>query len=109
MWEYRLIMAFTAFMGNFLTISQKCLPYLDSRWVPFFVPAVPTTQTPTQQHVEWYYFVCGVFVDNLGNGSWFLLGFDATLDAVCGFWEHLHSLREFKCLHDCSKTLKIGK
>ena len=26
----------------------------------------------------------------------------------CGFLEHLHSLREVKCLLDCSKTLKMS-
>ena len=41
-------------------------------------------------------------------GGWFLLEFEAnTLNTGCGFWEHLHSLREVKGLKDCSKTLKM--
>ena len=42
------------------------------------------------------------------SGGWFLLEFEATLDAGGRFWEHLHSLREVKGLQDCSKTLKMG-
>ena len=42
--------------------------------------------------------MCGVFVDDYANDGWFLLKFDATLYAVCGFWEDLHSLRELKGL-----------
>ena len=38
----------------------------------------------------------------------FLLEFDATLNAECGFLEHLHSLREVKGYRDCTKTLKTG-
>ena len=37
-----------------------------------------------------------------------MLEFDATLDAECRFLEHLHSVREVKGPHDCSKTLKMG-
>ena len=29
--------------------------------------------------------VSGVFADDQANGGWLLLGFDATLDAGCGF------------------------
>ena len=34
------------------------------------------------------------------------MGIDATLGDECGIWEHLHSLREMKCLQGYSKTLK---
>ena len=34
---------------------------------------------------EWGVSVCGVFVDDSANGGWFLLRFDATLEAGCGF------------------------
>ena len=52
--------------------------------------------------------VSGVFADDQANGGWLLLGFDATLDAGCGFWEHLHGLKAVKGLQYCSKILKMG-
>ena len=88
-------------------ISHKYQPYLHSRWVPVFVPAVHFPQT-SQQRVAWRYLVFGVFADDEANGGWFLLGFHAILDAGCRFWEHLHSLREVKGLQDCSKTFEMG-
>ena len=49
-----------------------------------------------------------MFADDWANSGSFLLGFDAALDAGCGFWEHLHSLREVKGLQDYSKTSEMG-
>ena len=36
-----------SFYGQLPTINHKCQPYLPSRWVPLFVPAVPSPQTYT--------------------------------------------------------------
>ena len=53
-----------AFIGNCPTISHKCWPILLSRWVPFFVPAVPSPQTYIAVSGVAQFTVCGVFVDN---------------------------------------------
>ena len=97
----------SSFYGQLHTISHKCWPYLPSRWVPFFVSAVPSLR-PIQHRAGWRNILwCGVFVDDKADVGWFLLGFDATLDAGCGFREHLQSLREVNGLQHCSKTLKM--
>ena len=41
-----------AFMGNWPTIIHKCLLILPRRWVPLFVPVVPSPQTYTAMNNE---------------------------------------------------------
>ena len=98
-----------AYMGNCPTLVTSVIPiYLVHEFHFLFLlfltpppPPLPLLLKPNSNErnglTQCVWSVCRWL-----NGGWFLLGFDATLEAGCGFWEHLHNLREVKDLKDCS-------